>query len=413
MTDTAGDSASSQTLGYNITVNPALTIPSTTLADPIVGVPYAQSIPTAGGDGAGQFTSPNLPSWLTLNRYTGVLTGTPTTLGAVPITVTATDNLGSTVTTSLSLDVSSITPTPVQPTSISLTRSPDPVVAGQPISFVVLVTAATGVPTGTVSIRGLNGATLVLPLHDGVAAFQAVLPHGNYNVQVRYSGDPNYLPSVSASQSLVARSMAIQLDPDPRGQLVAGHRFGPWQGDDLARQTRQVDHGQVGSDSGRPPPPVDHRQGRQRESTRDLQQSEELQARESKRPETAGHLHELGRCEPGPHRSRIEVITVNGGDRYYGTPRRPHEPIELRDGTTRLREVRLHNRNAMPYSTHKSTVVSSVESIDGRPHFLLSEAIGSIPQGFLDELPAHLQALPDRPGGVKRALVGQLDHRVA
>jgi len=73
-----------------ITVNPAA------LPNGTVGTPYSQTVSGAGGTGPYTFTvsSGALPTGLTLNTTTGVISGTPTGGGTFPFTITATDANG-------------------------------------------------------------------------------------------------------------------------------------------------------------------------------------------------------------------------------------------------------------------------------------------------------------------------------
>lgn len=72
----------------NLTVNPP------TLADAIVNSAYSATLSATGGSGSYTFavSSGSLPSWLSLNTNTGVLSGTPTSAGTSTFTITASDN---------------------------------------------------------------------------------------------------------------------------------------------------------------------------------------------------------------------------------------------------------------------------------------------------------------------------------
>ncbi len=60
-----------------------------------VGIPYSHTFPSGGGIGAVTFVilTGSLPPGITLNSSTGVLSGTPTSPGAFPITVQVTDTM--------------------------------------------------------------------------------------------------------------------------------------------------------------------------------------------------------------------------------------------------------------------------------------------------------------------------------
>jgi hypothetical protein len=75
----------------------SLTLSPTTLASATVNSAYSATLSATGGSGIYAFavTSGSLPSWLSLNAATGVLSGTPTTAGASTFTITATDSQAS------------------------------------------------------------------------------------------------------------------------------------------------------------------------------------------------------------------------------------------------------------------------------------------------------------------------------
>lgn len=64
----------------------------------LIGQTYSSRVNAYGGTGPYTFsiTSGSLPPGLTLNTSTGTITGTPTTAGTFPYTITATDSLGAT-----------------------------------------------------------------------------------------------------------------------------------------------------------------------------------------------------------------------------------------------------------------------------------------------------------------------------
>jgi len=92
-TITATDSATqTASQSYTVTINPAITPPAATLADAAPGVAYHHTFYVTGGRGPYAFAyTGTLPSGLTLNSSTGVLSGTPTAAGSYDFTITATD----------------------------------------------------------------------------------------------------------------------------------------------------------------------------------------------------------------------------------------------------------------------------------------------------------------------------------
>jgi uncharacterized repeat protein (TIGR03803 family) len=91
-TDSAGDLL---TNNYTVTINPVLTITTTTLPNWTVSHAFLQTISATGGTGTLAFSQTGtVPTGLTLNSV-GVLSGTPTVAGTYHFGVTFTDALGS------------------------------------------------------------------------------------------------------------------------------------------------------------------------------------------------------------------------------------------------------------------------------------------------------------------------------
>ncbi len=106
VTDSTGASASQS---YGLTINPAVTITTTTLADGMVNqLGYGQIISATGGTGTKAFAlkSGVLPPGLTLSSG-GVLSGKPTAAGSFGFVVSATDTVGATALQTFSLTITS------------------------------------------------------------------------------------------------------------------------------------------------------------------------------------------------------------------------------------------------------------------------------------------------------------------
>ncbi|MBS0265411.1 MAG: putative Ig domain-containing protein [Planctomycetes bacterium] len=96
-TDAAG---SADTHDYAVTINPLVTITTTSLSDGTLNnyIAYSQTVATTGGTGSITFSlgAGRLPDGLTLDGSTGQITGRPTLVGTFNFTIVATDSLGAT-----------------------------------------------------------------------------------------------------------------------------------------------------------------------------------------------------------------------------------------------------------------------------------------------------------------------------
>ncbi len=103
-TDGSGDTG---TQSYTVTINPPLSITTTTLPTATVGTLYNATIQTSGGTTPISFGSITLPAGLSFNTNTGVISGTPSAAGSVTFTFTvkATDASGATASQPLTLPV--------------------------------------------------------------------------------------------------------------------------------------------------------------------------------------------------------------------------------------------------------------------------------------------------------------------
>ena len=96
----ATDSNSCTGIGptYNLTITcPTITVTNPATNSGTVGTAFTQTFTQSGGQGTITWSkSGTLPTGITLNTSSGVLSGTPTQSGSFPITVTATDSNGCT-----------------------------------------------------------------------------------------------------------------------------------------------------------------------------------------------------------------------------------------------------------------------------------------------------------------------------
>ena len=83
-------------LTYTLAVCTALAVSPEALPAAIVGAPFTATIAASGGTAPFSYAQTGLPSTLTLDPATGVISGTPTAAGVVNVTVVATDANGCT-----------------------------------------------------------------------------------------------------------------------------------------------------------------------------------------------------------------------------------------------------------------------------------------------------------------------------
>ena len=83
----------------------SLSISTSTLPDGTVGAAYSQTLAVTGGTAPYTFSATSLPAGLSLNTSTGVISGTPTTVGLTGFSVSVTDATSVIFTSTLSINV--------------------------------------------------------------------------------------------------------------------------------------------------------------------------------------------------------------------------------------------------------------------------------------------------------------------
>ena len=154
------------------------------------GAPYSQTFAETGSSGTTvwQASIEMIPSGLTLDAATGVLSGIPA-VGTYDFTVRATNGtcFGESAYT---LEVQALSVTTV-------TASPNPVAAGASLTLTARVTSpGGGTPTGTVRFV-VYRRMFTIPLVDGTATLETIAPleSGKVVVSASYSGDGDYRAS--------------------------------------------------------------------------------------------------------------------------------------------------------------------------------------------------------------------------
>jgi hypothetical protein len=105
---TGTDSIGAQTSqSYTVVINPAVSLSALAQTQWTPNQPYSQTITASGGTGAVTlFHSGSIPTGLTFDDSTGILSGTPTVSGSYNFTVTATDSIGAQISQNYTLTVS-------------------------------------------------------------------------------------------------------------------------------------------------------------------------------------------------------------------------------------------------------------------------------------------------------------------
>ena len=203
-------SAPSQTIQQtlNLTVEPPLSITTTSLPDASIAAAYNQPVETVGGIGALTFSvvlpgTGTLPSTLSLNPTTGMISGTPTApAGTFPFTVRVADTSGQQDIQALSLRV-----TPTTPPQITTTSLPNGT-AGQPYSQRVQATGGIGTLAWSVSAGSLpTGLTLNPSGPLGGTISGTPLSGGSFNFTMRITDSSGQTDTQALSISVTPLSI--------------------------------------------------------------------------------------------------------------------------------------------------------------------------------------------------------------
>lgn len=211
VTDASGGSATTN-LTINVTANTAPTLgpyPATTVSvgQSLTVAPSAAPADNNKVTNVSVVVSAGFGGAVTVNASTGLVSiNNATPGGSYVVTVSATDNCGTTTTTPFNLTVGKLN------SVTQLTVPPGPHFVGQAVPLTALVTATgAGTPTGNVTFRD-GTATLgqgVLNAGGAATLETSTLLPGLHQLTAVYSGDSKYESSTSAPVTiLIARPLA-------------------------------------------------------------------------------------------------------------------------------------------------------------------------------------------------------------
>ena len=207
------------TQAYSGSISNGVAITTMTLPIPVLSTAYSQTIATSGGASPVTFavSAGSLPTGLTLNASTGVISGTPTAAGSYNFTIEATDNnsvtatqsYSGTIASSLSITTTTL-PTPVLSTAYSQIVS----IAGgtAPVAFAV---SAGSLPTG-LSLNASTGAISGAPTAAGAYSFTIQATDNNSVTATQaYSG------TISSGLSITTATLPTPVLTQAYSQTVA------------------------------------------------------------------------------------------------------------------------------------------------------------------------------------------------
>ncbi len=168
------------TKALSITINPPLSVTTTSLANGVVATPYNQTLQSSGGVSpiTWSVTVGALPGGLTLNTTTGAITGSPNAQGTVNFTVQAADSSSPQQTATKALSISTtlgplaVTPATLPQGAISEAYPSTSLAAtgGLP-AYAWSITA--GALPGGLTLNGSTGAITGTPTASGTFTFTA------------------------------------------------------------------------------------------------------------------------------------------------------------------------------------------------------------------------------------------------
>lgn len=190
----------------NVLTQVPLVVSPSTLPNPVIGTAYSQTVSASGGSGGYTFaiSAGGLPTGLSLNTATGVISGTPTGGGTFNFTIQATDGNSRTGVRAYTLTVPAPTigvapPVLIAPT-VGVAYSQTITASGGTAGYTYARTSGS-LPAGmTLSAGGVLSGT---PTASGVFNFTITATDSSANAGP-YSGSSNYSFTVAAPTIMVA-----------------------------------------------------------------------------------------------------------------------------------------------------------------------------------------------------------------
>ncbi len=169
-----------------LTVGPAVSISTASLSNAVVGTAYSFTLAVTGGTAPFTWAASGLPSGLSVNTTTGVISGTPTAVATPSVTVTVTDNAGKTDSKTLALTIGpavSISTTSLTSAVVDSAYSFTLVGAGGTTPYTwaatnvpagLSVASSTGVISGTPTTAGTKTVTITVTDNKGKTASKSL-----------------------------------------------------------------------------------------------------------------------------------------------------------------------------------------------------------------------------------------------